>query len=460
MNQPQLKPSNTSAPYDLNEVKNRLKKAHFRLLRHPETCLYGGVILMGESSVIEEDFTAYTDGKNKRYSASFLAKLTIEEVTGLALHENIHVVAKHIPRHRDLIAEDKQLANAAFDYVDNDIIMSLKDKTLCKLPEGGLYDPKFHNWSVREVYEFLKTGKHGKDQDKPNGKPEQGDDGDGDGDSAKPSTPPPKQGKPVRGEKEVEIAGESYGIESTDEHDDTALKDAQGGTPEEQRDAEKELCDEIDEAIRQGGMMAGRFGVKIPRTIAEGLLPKVDWREQTRDFVTAHIKGKDEYSWRNFNRRRVADDCFLPVVHNETIGEMIIGIDTSGSMSNSIISEVIAEVQSLADICQPDRIRVLWWDTEVHGEQMFEKDGPGGYSEMHKVMKPQGGGGTAVKCIDAYIDRKNLKADCVLILTDGYVEAQGAALGWKNTIPTLWMVTHNKSFVPPNDHRTVVVEGV
>jgi len=455
MSQPQLKTSNTPAPYDLNEVKNKLKKAHFRLLRHPETCLYGGVILMGESSIIEEDFTAYTDGKNKRYSASFLATLTIEEATGLALHENIHVVAKHIPRHRDLIAEDKQLANAAFDYVDNDIIMSLKDKTLCKLPEGGLYDPKFHNWSVREVYEFLKTGKHNKD--KPNGKPEQGDDGDGEGDDSKPSTPPPQQGKPVRGEKEVEIAGKSYGIESTDEHDDTALKEAQGGTPEEQREGEKQLCEEIDEAIRQGGMLAGRFGVKIPRTVAEGLLPKVDWREVLREFVTASIKGKDEYSWRNFNRRRVADDCFLPVVHNETIGEMIVCNDTSGSMTN-IISDVIAEVQSLADICQPDRIRILWWDTEVHGEQVFERDGPGGYTEMHKVMKPQGGGGTAVKCVDDYITNKNLKADCVLILTDGYVEAQGDALKWRNATPTLWMVTDNKSFVPPSGHRKVVVD--
>ena len=255
----------------------------------------------------------------------------------------------------------------------------------------------------------------------------------------------------------MEIAGESYGIESTDEHDDTALKEAQGGTPEEQREGEKQLCEEIDEAIRQGGMLAGRFGVKIPRTIAEGLLPKVDWREVLREFVTANIKGKDEYSWRNFNRRRVADDCFLPVVHNETIGEMIVCNDTSGSMTN-IISDVLAEVQSLADICQPDRIRILWWDTEVHGEQVFERDGPGGYTEMHKVMKPQGGGGTAVKCVDDYITNKNLKADCVLILTDGYVEAQGDALKWRNATPTLWMVTHNKSFVPPSGHRKVVVD--
>ena len=44
----------------------------------------------------------------------------------------------------------------ATDYVVNDVIMTLKDRTFCELPEGGLYDVKYHNWSVREVYEDLK----------------------------------------------------------------------------------------------------------------------------------------------------------------------------------------------------------------------------------------------------------------------------------------------------------------
>ena len=41
-----------------------LKKAHLRLMRHPEACLYSGIILMGKCEVEDETYTAYTDGKN------------------------------------------------------------------------------------------------------------------------------------------------------------------------------------------------------------------------------------------------------------------------------------------------------------------------------------------------------------------------------------------------------------
>ena len=65
----------------------RLKKAHIRLMRHPETALYGSVIMMGESSIQDTNCpTAYTDGKNKRYGRTFLEGLnTIQEVAGLVL---------------------------------------------------------------------------------------------------------------------------------------------------------------------------------------------------------------------------------------------------------------------------------------------------------------------------------------------------------------------------------------
>ena len=134
----------------------RLKKAHIRLIKHPETCLYGGVILMGESSVIDDPSqcpTAYTDGKNKRYGRAFMEKLSDEEVAGLIMHENLHVLMKHIPRHRDLMKENAKLANIAMDYAVNDVIHNINDKKLCVLPKGALYDPMFSGWSVRRIYD-------------------------------------------------------------------------------------------------------------------------------------------------------------------------------------------------------------------------------------------------------------------------------------------------------------------
>ena len=430
---------------NIDEQMLKLKKAHLRILKHPETCLYGGVVLMGKSEVEDKPYTAYTDGKNKRYSAQFLEGLVIEEVTGLVLHENLHVLLKHLIRHKGLMQEDRQLANAAMDYVVNDIIMSLTDKALCRLPKGGLYNPKFHNWSVREVWDFLKTGQHNKD--KPSGQgqgqgqpqPQQGQ-----GQPQPQGQPTPAQGKPERSEGKLTIGGEDYPLGGMDEHDENGLGDLDEGDI-------KKLSESIDEAIRQGGMLAGRYGVKMPRVVEEMLEPKVDWKRETAEFLTSTTNGTDEFTWRRFNRRRIVDDLYMPTTENEKLGEWVVSNDTSGSINQEMITQMATELQALADLCKPERIRVLWWDTQVHGEQVFEGD----YSNLHKMLKPMGGGGTRVGCVSEFIKQKGIKADCMLVMTDGYVEPNPV---WDMSMPTLWLVTQNNHFVPPSGRKVLMKE--
>jgi len=137
------------------------------LMKHPETALYSGVMLMGKSSVEDEKFTAYTDGVNKRYSREFISKLSDAELRGLVLHENLHVALKHIQRFKKEFKAEPMLINASADYVVNDIILNLNDRSFLTLPEDRLYDAKYRNWSVREVYEDLK--KQRQDNNTPQG---------------------------------------------------------------------------------------------------------------------------------------------------------------------------------------------------------------------------------------------------------------------------------------------------
>jgi predicted metal-dependent peptidase len=87
-------------------------------------------------------------------------------------------------------------------------------------------------------------------------------------------------------------------------------------------------------------------------------------------------------------------------------------------------------------------VRVLWWDTEVHGEQVFEDN----YQNISKLLKPVGGGGTHVSCVSQYIKDNNIKAEAVIVFTDGYVETD---ITWDISTPTLWVVTENRHFKPP-----------
>ena len=375
--------------------ETRLKKAHVALLKHPETALYSGVILMGKSSVDDENFTAYTDGFNKRYSREFISKLSDEELRGIVMHENLHVALKHMQRFIREFKDNPHLTNVSADYVVNDIIMNFTDKNICKLPTGALYDKQFHNWSVREVYEYLKKEQNNKDS--------------------------------------------STNVESMKPLDEHDFGNAKQMTTEQVA----EQAGKIDRALREGGILAGRMGAKIPRQISDLLEPKVNWREVLRDFVTSASRGSEEYTWRRFNKRLMANDIYMPSLENETVGELIVAIDTSGSIGGAELTEFASELASICESVSPARVRVLWWDTEVHAMQTFDDN----YTNIASLLKPEGGGGTHVSCVAEYINQHKLNAEGVLVFTDGYVESD---IKWDITTPTLWLVTQNRSFELPS----------
>lgn len=397
--------------------EQRVKKGHIALMKHPETALWSGVMMMGVTSVIDDDsVTAYTDGVNKRYGRKFLQAIckTQEEVNGLILHENLHIGLRHMIHNIDLFREDRKLANMAADYVVNDMIVNLKDKSIAKLPEGGCYDPKYRNMNMREVYRLLK------EEQQSGGKKQGSESGQG------------------------ESLGDGSGY-SFDEHDIDGEGSAQDMTPEEA----KALEARIDRAVREGALLAGRLGIDLPRAVTELLTPAVDWREALREFVTASCKGKDEYTWRKFNRRLVANDMYLPTVEDESIGELVVAIDTSGSIGQAQINEFATELVSICETVTPDTVRVLWWDTMVHGEQLFTDN----FANIGSMLKPLGGGGTMVSCVSEYINKKDVKAEAVLVFTDGYVESKP---DWDIQAPTLWLITENDGWQPPVGKKVTI----
>jgi predicted metal-dependent peptidase len=418
-----------------NKQEVRLKKAHIALMKHPETALYSGVMLMGKSEVSDDMFTAYTDGVNKKYSKPFLETIDCEpKLRGLVLHENLHVALKQIPRGKDMFKEDSKIANMAADFVVNDIIFNIKgtisggNEAIVALPEGALYDPFFHNWNMREVYNYIR--KENPQRQKGTGSSSAGHE-DGDEQDSSPSQGGTQDNKIKANGKEYDMGGDGF-----DEHDWESFKDM---TPEEM----KELSEGIDKALREGGMLAGRMGAKMPRAIGELLEPKIDWREALRDFVSSAMRGKDEFTWRRMNKRQMANDIYMPSMENETIGEVIVAIDTSGSIGSEELTEFASELASICDLVQPEAVRVLWWDTMVHGEQVFKPDS---FNNIGALLKPLGGGGTHVSSVSQYIVEKKLNAECVIVFTDGYVEHD---IEWNIVPPTLWMITENKGLEVP-----------
>jgi predicted metal-dependent peptidase len=382
------------------DAQTKLKKAHLNLMRHPETVLYSGVMMLGKSEVVDSGCpTAYTDGFNKKYGRAFLDGLTLEETAFLVLHENLHVMLKHLPRFHNLWKTNAKLVNAAADYVVNATIMEIKDKALCTMPKCGLYDAKYHGWSVAEVYADL---------------------------------------------KQEQESGGGGGGDSMDEH---GFDDMQDATEEQV----KAMSEQIKEAIQHGAVMAGRMGQSVPQSIEKEMVPVINWTEVLAEFISVASRGKQDYSWRRFNVRRLADGYYLPSTISETVGEVVIAVDTSGSIDGNALAAFTAELAGICEMCRPEKVRVLWWDSAVHGEQTFTDN----YDQIRSLLKPVGGGGTRVGSVAKYISDNDIHAECVVVLTDGYVESD---VQWGIPTPTLWVVDGNKNFIPPVGNKVDLVK--
>jgi predicted metal-dependent peptidase len=180
--------------------------------------------------------------------------------------------------------------------------------------------------------------------------------------------------------------------------------------------------------------MAGKMNGDVPREVTEALTPKVNWRDALAEFITSFCMDKDISTWRRPNRRWVGQDVYMPSVYGESVGRIVVGVDMSGSIGPNEVGQFLAEVRKICENVKPEAVDLLYWDTRVCQHETYEQD------QLDCLMsstKPKGGGGTCPQCIVDYINNKKIKAECAVILTDGYVDGWGK--GWP--CPTLWGVT-------------------
>jgi predicted metal-dependent peptidase len=364
----------------------RLQRSHITLMRSPKFALLSGILLLGHSTVKEGIPTAYTNGCDKYYGKEFMDKLTEKELNFVVAHENFHVLYKHMTTWRKLWEEDAKLTNMACDYVINQQIVDL-DPTgeIVAVPDiGACLDQKYRGWDTKQVYDDLKQ--NGADE---------GGDGDGQG--------------------------------SFDEHD---FEQAGKLTDE----AREELNKAIEQAARQGDILAGKLGGTSARDIGAVSEPKVDWREQLRDFVQSAVSGRDSSTWRRPNRRWLADGMYMPTPFSEAIGPMVVGIDTSGSIPPDVLNQYFSELVGIMTDMPPERLHLLYWDSHVASEEVYL---PGEYDTLTASTKPAGGGGTDPNCVKQFVDAMGTKPEVVVMLTDGHIFGD-----WPDfDQPTLWAIT-------------------
>lgn len=410
--------------------ERKLQRVKITLLRNPKVALMSGILMVGKTSICEVTPTARTNGRDEWYGRAFVKDLKEKELAFLVMHESSHKMYRHLVTWKKLHDENHRLANMACDYVVNLMLKDLDPmETFMAMPRDksgkalGLIDERFRGMNVKQVFEILKKEKQdggGGGSNKSNESGEGGGDGEGE----------------------------------LDDHDWDGAKEL---TAEEKKELERE----IDQAIRQGLIthqkMNGFGGGNLERELGDMLKPKVDWREELREFVKSICAGKDNSSWRKVNRRFIGSDVYLPTLVSERVGHVVLAVDTSGSIGGSELNAFLSEVAAVCEHVKPELVDLLYWDGEVASHETYKE-----HETQHLIhsTKPRGGGGTSPSCITRFLKDKRITPECCIVLTDGYVGSDwGEARNDKWPSPVLWcIVGDNKSASAPNG-KTIHVNG-
>jgi len=281
---------------------------------------------------------------------------------------------------------DGDAMNIAQDFVINALLV---ESDIGALPDGALYDLKLAKPTdsvidaYRKVYKEMEKGK----------------------------------GK----------GGEDPGKGRFDNHLEPGTGD--GESPQEAADKRDEgAWGQAIAIAAQAARVQGKLPAGLDRFFKELLEPKVDWREKLRTVVSRSL-GSSATSWSTLDPQLVVRKIGAPGRVGFGAGRIIVGVDTSGSITQGMMDQFMGEVAGIMDDARPRELWLMQCDAEV--QELSRCDD----SSDLKVKKIKGGGGTDFRPVfDRIAEEFDNECDFLIYLTDGYGSFPQAAPSY----PVIW----------------------
>jgi predicted metal-dependent peptidase len=400
--------------------------------------------------------TLWVDGVTLGWSPEYVADLSAAELKGAIAHEVMHCALGH-PWRRG--ARNFQEWNEACDYATNPIL----EQSGFTLPKGVLLDPSFEGKGAEWIYDRLGKGDEGGDEPSGDsggdsgeaggaGSGEAGDnddsdgddsgesggdseDGDGSDDAGGDSEDSDGDGSDESGNSDGDGPDESQGEESYDSPQGE-VRDAPAGSSEE-GGTEADWKAAVQQAANAAAAQ-GRLPGHLERFAKEQAESKVDWRSALRRFVQEAASA--DYSWRRPSARYVARGLYMPALHSEALGPIVVAIDTSMSIDDVTLSKFAAEVRAVVDEADPEGIHVMYCDSKLHRTDWFDRNDLAAFESLD----PVGGGGTSFVPVFDALDDLEQQPCAVIYLTD----LAGRFPEVEPEIPTLWASTVRYGHAP------------
>lgn len=411
------------------EENQVLKKAIIKLyLSNP---FFASILL--RMKIVEDNTqpTACTDGKQIWYNQKFVSELNQLELIGLLAHEIAHIFLMHHLRRGN---RDIRTWNCACDYAVNEILT----KDGFTLPEGALLKKDYFGLAAERIFDII------------NSQDQQDNEGNGDADSDGDEEEDENTGGNGESKSKKEDGNEDRDGSECDEKCSKSngksgskfnnkknsnfgeVRDAPYNNESERKEMEQQTKELIISALQQS-KMCGKEPAFSKLIYAE-IYPKEDWRTILRSFITEVTR--NDFSFKKPNEKYMHTGFYLPSLYKEEIGNIILAVDTSGSINKELLSIFIAEIRSILEETAGTDIKAICCDSSVKGGLQDITD---------NELKIMGGGGTDYIPVFYLIEKEDEQPKAVLYFTDGYCNSFPSH---EPDYPVLWCVYNNDDFQP------------
>jgi predicted metal-dependent peptidase len=328
---------------------------------------------------------AATNGADLFINPERFNKLTVGEAKGLLKHEVMHVALMH---NHGGVGKEPRRWNHACDYAINPIILDEGGE----LPKGGLDGTPFKGKSADEIYKLL-----------PPNDPNQGGGG----------------------------GGGNGGMD-----DDIMAPKNPGAAGKQQQQT-------MVAQAAQAAKARGKMPAHLKAAIDEVFRPRIDWKEQLAQWLTA--ASPSDYSFRRPNRMFMTGPgrMYLPGMDGHSDMESFgVLLDTSGSFTMDELKQGMGEVTGVVESVNPKRVVVAYCDAKVQHHDVFEHPGA---AEVAATFERHGSGGTSMPAGLKWFTRKFPQTQAVVVWTDGETDFGNED---DYPFPVLWCITQKHITAP------------
>jgi predicted metal-dependent peptidase len=375
--------------------------------------------------------TACTNGVVIRYNPDFIDSLTESQVAGLLVHEVLHPALGHLHR----LPRNKE-GNIAGDYAINNFLDNYNQTVRIgklELPDGGCINHDYDDLSCEQILAKLREQPPTNPEPNPQPQPPEEEPSQSEGDQ--PSQPEDDEGngQPSNSKPKPSDQPRTKQEGGWGEFEDQAAG-PDGESPEEMNSEWERRVIQAATAAK----MQGNVPDCIEALIRDLVDAKVPWHQILTRFVeeTSH----NDYSWNRPDRRFLGDDVILPDLQDETLGEIVVAVDTSGSIYGvpAVVGSFQNEINSLIARCKPSKLHVIQCDSRITDAKEYEDGQP-------IELTLRGGGGTRFEPVGEYINQHGINPRVCIYLTD--LEGSFPEVPWQ--FPTIWCVYNNERLTAP-----------